>query len=351
MGRNDIVIVTRTVDPHVDDVILEIERLGHEPVRLNTDEIPTDTQISLQCGGEDAMAEATIDILTSGRTLRSHAVRSVWWRRPSAFNLADGLSRRESEFAHGEIDHALNSLWASLECYWVSRPDAIRQASWKWEQLVRARRLGFDIPRTVITSSPVIAKEFFVACGRTMIFKVMTDPYLSAETVARKYPEEDIEPYEAPTTLLTEEDIDMLDSVQTAPCLFQERIDKKAELRITVIGNELFPALIHSQMNEETSLDWRQADIDVPFEVAQLPPLLAERCMKFVKSYGLNFSALDLVITPDDRYVFLENNPNGQFIFIESKLPELRMTQAMAQCLLEGGNDASSVPLLSPGRN
>jgi hypothetical protein len=47
---------------------------------------------------------------------------------------------------------------------------------------------------------------------------------------------------------------------------------------------------------------------------------------------------MDLILTPDDRFVFLENNPNGQFLFVEQKIPELKMSEALASCLIRGSN-------------
>jgi hypothetical protein len=55
-----------------------------------------------------------------------------------------------------------------------------------------------------------------------------------------------------------------------------------------------------------------------------------------VRSYGLNYGAIDLIVTPRGEHVFLENNPVGQFLFIEELVPELDMTGALAMCLVEG---------------
>ncbi len=258
------------------------------------------------------------------------------------YGLPADLSPQESEFATEEIDHALRGLWASLDCYWISEPERIRQASWKGEQLLRARRFGFEVPQTLITTDPDEAREFFYRCGKQMIFKVMSDPYLGALSLHRKDPELQADPYQATTTLVTEADLDMLDSVRVAPCLFQEYVPKRVELRITVIGDEIFAAEIHSQEHAETSIDWRNHDIDIPYLAVTLPPLAAEKCLALVKSYGLNFSAMDMIVTPDDRYVFVENNPNGQFIFVEHKVPELAMTDALAACLIRGASHSDS---------
>jgi glutathione synthase/RimK-type ligase-like ATP-grasp enzyme len=35
---------------------------------------------------------------------------------------------------------------------------------------------------------------------------------------------------------------------------------------------------------------------------------------------GLSFGALDFVLTPDGRFVFLEINPNGQWMWLDDKL-------------------------------
>lgn len=338
MDKDQIVIVTQTADPHTDDVIIALERKGYLPVRINTDEIPESARLTM-AWDNDLPFEATIDVLSSGRTMTAGAVRSVWWRRPAFFALPADLSPQESEFATAEIDHALRSLWASLDCYWVSEPEHIRQASWKGEQLLRARRLGFAVPRTLVTTDPDEARHFFYDCGKRMIYKVMTDPYLGALSMNRKEPGLQLDPYMTTTSVVTEAELDMLDSVCVAPCLFQEFVPKKFELRVTVIGGELFAAEIHSQEREETSTDWRSDLADIPFRVATLPPPVAERCLAFVAGYGLNFSAMDIIVTPDDRYVFLENNPNGQFIFVEDKLPELGMTDALAACLIRGAGN------------
>lgn len=341
VSSDQIVIVTQTDDPHADDVIVALERKGEEAIRINTDEIPGSARISMAWDNEVSFA-AAIDVLSNGRTMRAGTVRSVWWRRPGSFDLPAELSPQEYEFATGEIEHALRSLWASLDCYWVSEPERIRQASWKGGQLLRARRLGFEIPRTLITTDPDEALEFFYRCGKRMIFKVMTDPYLGAVGLSRKDADLVVDPYSVTTTLVTEAELDMLDSVRIAPCLFQEYVPKKVELRITVIGGQVFAAEIHSQEYEETSVDWRNSDADIPFRAAALPPAVTEKCLAFVRGYDLNFSAMDVIVTPDDRYVFIESNPNGQFIFVEHKVPELGMTDALAACLIRGASTADA---------
>ena len=337
-AKNHIVIVTQLNDPHTDEMILMLNEMGHQPIRLNTDDIPSNTALSFGLGYDPSAWQGTIRIQTNGRTIDVDNIRSIWWRRPSEFRVPDALSEREREFAKLEIEHALSGMWASLDCYWMSYPAHIRQASWKGEQLQRAARFGFDVPRTLITTEPAQARAFYESCDGRIIFKVMSDPLLGLSKVVEKHPEQEHELRETYTTLITEAELAQLDTIQLVPCLFQEYIPKLIELRVTVIGDDIFAAEIHSQEHAATSVDWRHYDVDIPYHATSLPPEIAERCLAFVKSYQLNFSALDLILTPDGRYVFIENNPNGQFMFIEHLVPELTMTAALANCLVRGAN-------------
>jgi hypothetical protein len=58
-------------------------------------------------------------------------------------------------------------------------------------------------------------------------------------------------------------------------------------------------------------------------------------CLAIVKQLGLHFGAIDLLETPDGDYVFLENNPNGQWYWIEM-ITGQPMARAMADLLERG---------------
>ncbi len=50
----------------------------------------------------------------------------------------------------------------------------------------------------------------------------------------------------------------------------------------------------------------------------------------------LNFAAIDLVETPNEEFVFLEVNPNGQWLWLEDML-DLRISEAVALWLADSG--------------
>jgi hypothetical protein len=344
MSKNQVVIVSNKYDNHADDLSLKLCEMGHVPIRLNTDEIPLSTTMSFHSPNGSTRWRGSIALHANGARIDLDAIRSIWWRRPTLyFGLPAELGEQEREFAREEIDAILHGAWSTVDCYWISNPDNIHRAGRKMEQLQRAARFGFEIPRTLITSDPEEVRSFYDVCNGQMVFKVMTDPLLGAPTMAEKHPDQPSpsEQWETKTTMITGAELEHLESVRLVPCLFQEYIPKRLEYRITIIGDDIFAAEIDSQSRDSTTVDWRnwnEGGFDIPYRKADLPVEIAERCLALVRSYDLNFSALDLILTPDDRYVFIENNPNGQFIWVEMLVPELEMTAALAACLIRGAN-------------
>lgn len=337
-----IAIVTDHVDAHADVLIGTLVALGNEPVRVNTSDLPLDTTLTARLDAGPAAGPGTgwsgsLRIETNGRVLDWRDVTAVWWRRPGGFGLSVALSAWEREFAEEELRHATRGIWACLDAYWMSRPEAILAAGYKIEQLQRAARLGFAVPRTLVTTDPAAVRAFHAECGGRIVYKVLTDPYLMAARTLSRDPDATVVPGVVQTTVVTERELAGIDSVRNVPCLFQEYVDKRAEYRVTVIGDDVFVAEIDSQACADAAVDWRGGyDRPVPWRVGTLPDEVTARCVALVRSYGLQFSALDLIGTPDGRWVFLENNPNGQFLFVQERVPQLRMAEALAARLLAG---------------
>ena len=140
------------------------------------------------------------------------------------------------------------------------------------------------------------------------------------------------------TTKLNDEMIEKIESIRLAPGIFQEHIIKKTDIRVTLIGNQLFAAEIHSQDNKDTVTDWRALNTDLLTTPIELPTKIASLCINYIRSYNLNFGVIDLIRTPDNNYIFLELNSTGQFYFIELQIPEFKMMDSMVKCLIEGQN-------------
>jgi glutathione synthase/RimK-type ligase-like ATP-grasp enzyme len=344
MKKYPIVIVTEEYDPHADDVLLLLREMGHEPARVHTADIPQRTSLSLAYDGTSWKNT----LQTRTRTIPLEEVRSIWWRRPAPAQLPDSLTPDEEAFARSEVTYALTGMWEMLEysCYWVRFPANIRKAGHKISQLQMATHLGLEVPRMLVSNDPDRVRPFYEACDRQMIYKTLGNPsprsLRSGSSLTEQWKYNREHPNEKArsiyTTPIREQDLAQIDTIRLAPGFFQEYIPKQVELRVTVIGDDIFTAELHSQVHEQTRYDWRHYEVEVPTYEHQLPVEIAEQCLALTKAYGLHFSTSDLIMTPDGRYVFLEMNPNGQFLWVQERVPTLKLREAMAACLIRGSN-------------
>lgn len=296
-----------------------LKTLGVPCDRWITGSFPRESAVSLDLCA--AHTGGRIEI--AGRSINLTTVRSVWYRHPSPSALPTCLNPEERRFADAEIRWALAGVFQLFDWFWVNHPDRIRVAGSKILQLRRARELGFEIPATLVTNDPSKVRDFFDA-HRDIVYKPFSSPFFSdGEQVC----------YTSP---ITPNEVSRVDLIRNAPGIFQKKIRKRIELRITVIGRRVFAVEIHSQQVDTAKDDWRAAPIeDLAHVPHELPPDIEERCLAYVGSFGLVFGAIDMIVTPENEYIFLENNPSGQFGWIEAQTGE-PLTAALAELLITG---------------
>jgi glutathione synthase/RimK-type ligase-like ATP-grasp enzyme len=238
------------------------------------------------------------------------------------------------EHAFSECQQTLQSLYTLLENrYWISNLQNIKRANDKLLQLREAASLGFSIPSTIVTNSAQEAWEFYQQKQGDVIYKPISYTFLN---LRQHLWEEPISIKNVFTTLLTNYSEADFAPVNQCPCLFQSYVPKRYELRITVVREQVFAAKIYSQEQEKAKHDWRQDINSVEYAACELSDEISERCVELVKRLGLQFGAIDMIVTPDGDYVFLEINPNGQYGWIEMRTG-LRISEALASALAAAG--------------
>lgn len=161
----------------------------------------------------------------------------------------------------------------------------------------------------IVTNDPEQARKFFESCGEQMIFKAIHHEMLDYENKS----------FNIQTTLINQGHLSRLGLVRKQPSLFQEFIDKEYELRVTVVGNAVFPVKIASQEYLETAIDWRNPDFiqKLRYTPIDLPREIHDRCHSMLKTLGLEFGAFDFAVDKKGVCYFLEVNPNGQWYWLE----------------------------------
>lgn len=246
----------------------------------------------------------------------------VWYRRVLSPNPSNEITDEEyKQFARWEGSVLLNNIWTILaHKVWLNTPFQNQVLSNKLYQLQLARKVGFDTPPTLVTNNPDEVRSFHKKYG-IIIAKPISAGYITTNTQERRrliY-----------THRLTKRDFQKLQSVKYSPVLFQQYINKKLELRITVVESSIFTCAIESQKSEKTKDDWRRYDFEkVPHYSYNLPSKVEAKLLRFMRLTGINFGAFDFILTPEDRYIFLEVNPNGQWYWIE-RLTSLPITRRL----------------------
>ena len=303
MTADTVLLVSASYDLAPNYVGAALERRGVPFYRLDTDRFPSQLR-----GAFDPIDGLSIS--DENWTILGSQVKSVWYRRSVAPNLPEELDPGTRDFCERESRAFLEGTLATLPTQrWLSVPQAVWRAERKPYQLAVATRLGFTLPDTLMTNDQTTARRF--SEGRRIVAKALSSGYIASSEGNRAIF----------TNPLTPADLDDLDGLVLAPVTFQENVEKTSDIRVTVVGEEVFAAEILSQDRESSKVDWRATDDpDLEHRVHDLPPTLANLCLRLVANLGLAFGAIDFALKADGTYVFFEINPNGEWLWLEDQL-------------------------------
>jgi glutathione synthase/RimK-type ligase-like ATP-grasp enzyme len=144
------------------------------------------------------------------------------------------------------------------------------------------------------------------------------------------------EQYVVHTTLIEEGDLVSDAALAACPAIYQRRVEKAFDLRVTVVGERLFACRIDSQDSEQGAVDWRRAGPGaLPIRRCELDGDTAGKCIALMRRLGIDFAGLDLIVTPEGETVFLEANAAGQWLWVQ-EATGLPIASAIVDQLLDG---------------
>lgn len=325
-----ILIVTAETDTHADQVEAQLKARGRQVLRFNPSRFPEHVDMSCETdrGGLQRWAMRLGDVDVDLR--RVHA---VWYRRPEPPRAPIAIQDMDSRQAiEQESLLFLNGLWESLDCLVVPAPPlAMRRADLKAVQLKAAAALGFRVPSTLLGNSPT----HFLALHRREpdgVVSKQLGPSLMKHFGDRFLRYTEVVPRHA---------LVHAQGIRHCPLVFQAYVRKRVELRVTVVGQQVFAAEIDSQATNHTRHDWRRYDLaSTPHRPHVLPDFVRQQCLDLVARLGLAYGAIDLIQDADGHYVFIEINPNGQYLWIE-EMTGMPISEAVCDLLCAGAPDAT----------
>lgn len=287
---NKYLIISSTLDFSTDYVCMEMEKRGLDYLRINRDQLTDYNAVY-----DVQKKELSISYHDIAHRITDENLKAVYFRAPvfirsnKAYSLEDQLRRSQwSSF--------IRNLTVFSSAKWLNPPMFTYQAENKIYQLDAARSVGLDIPKTIISNNADgITKD------ETYVIKALDTP-LFYENGQEMF---------TYSTVVCGEEISS-SSLKIAPVIIQKCIENKVDLRVTVIGEEVYPAAITAH-NEGIHGDWRkQKKEDLQYNKTVIPFEIKEKLLKLMRKLNLSFGGIDLALA-DGIYYFIEINPTGEW--------------------------------------
>ena len=315
-----VLLVTSKSDLSADLLVTTLRKRSVPFVRFNMEDFPLRYRLSWTPDSQDH------SLVVGHQEWPLSVFRSAWYRRMAPPTVPphtadDGVR----DFVAHEITAFLEGIWETTHWLWLNRPSAVRRAENKLLQLALAKRCRFSIPRTLVTNDAGAARRFLAEADRSIV-----------KSIAGSAVDVDGKRAVLFTHSVTEMDIPSDSAIQLSPCIFQHRIPKVSDIRVTLIGSEIFAAEILTQEMTTEDTDWRSVAPDrLSYATHVLPRTIADTCRRYLNELGLVYGCFDFLLIPGGEYVFLELNPSGQWGWIEHET-RAPITEANVQTLTLG---------------
>lgn len=301
-----VIIVTNKMDYHSDAVIEYLSTIGASYFRINTDNLVNDYKFTI----DPEKMTFSFHNLLNGKYVNEKTATSLWWRRPEKIQLNITTSKHIENHLDAEYYHCLIGLAAimnSLKKRVVSFPGFIRSSSNKVYQHLTAKSVGLKTSPTIMTNDAMSVVSFSDQVG-----SIVAKPLQSSLVVTEDGHEE---------ILLTENIDNHIEKIRSGEIsidahIFQERATARSEYRVIAFGKNVLPFILNAPIHGSNTVDWRRCDpslVDIHlFDKFKY----GNECIKYLEAMNLSFGAFDF-IENDGETIFLECNPNGQFLFCD----------------------------------
>jgi glutathione synthase/RimK-type ligase-like ATP-grasp enzyme len=314
--RPEVLIISNKFDYSTDHIAFQLNKFGASYLRLNRDQF-SDFKISLFPTDQRLFGE------TDGLSfeITPPILKSIYFRAPVYLrdNYKPNLSLDE-QLSRSQWAAFIRSLTVFENVLWVNHPQATYQAEIKPYQLYVARKIGFDVPNTIVTNT---AYHWDIFEEKDELIIKTLDPIIL---------EKDTQEAFIYTNTVGSEEL-LKSDISSAPVILQEALIPKIDVRVTVVGDAVFAVDI-KQNGKDIDRDWRLEKDNVQYTAIDLPSEIRDRCIALVRALGLNFGGIDLVIN-DGKYFFLEINPTGEWAWLLEHT-KLEIDKEIAELLLKG---------------
>lgn len=323
-----ILIITEPDDIHAVLVHLALEQKGYDSKLFFSADMPTIQKNNLYFSNEYNSWSTIIDD-TPDIEWNAKDIESIWWRRPRRPHLPQYIHEDDKTFVHKEnsIYHDSIPYMLNNDSWWVNPIESTYKTRSKITQLKLAQKCGFKLPETLISNSPEDIKNFINNSNKEAVIYKPFAPHHWADDGGMKL---------LYTDKVTLNDLPSDQMLQVVPGIYQKYVEKQFELRVTCFGSHISAVKIHSQQHVQGQTDWRKIpEVELALSPYDLERPIKAKIIQYMKKMGVVFGCFDFIVTPDNEFIFLELNEQGQFLWVEDRLPELCYMDMFAEFLMQ----------------
>ncbi|WP_343233466.1 ATP-grasp ribosomal peptide maturase [Streptomonospora sp. PA3] len=311
-----VLVVTASDDPAADLVVDVLNERRVPLVRLDPDDFPHSLDLAAELGPRGLGGTVT----PAHTELPADNVRSVYWRRPSAYTAPPGMDDQDARWVIDQSRWGLGGVLACLPgALYLNHPWRNRDAESKPAQLAGASACGLAIPPTLITNQPDRARAFARHHAPIVYKPLWPSRYHAPDGTGRAIWVRPVDPSELDA------------SVAGAAHLFQACVDKDADIRLTAVGDRAFAVRIDGA----PVLDWREDYSRLTYTPVATPKPVVEAVRAYLARFNLSFGVFDFALDRTGQWIFLECNPNGQWSWFPDHITA-PITHALADLLQKG---------------
>ncbi|MBO6243769.1 MAG: hypothetical protein J6O41_04290 [Clostridia bacterium] len=222
-------------------------------------------------------------------------VTSIYYRKPTIPDISS-FDLRYHYLIQRDIIALVNGIVDAFNGVVISKPCILRKVENKIYQLIYAYKFGWKLPCSYIGNSN---KECEIWLDNDNIIKPISIGMTKNEIDAELYHTNFFNGF--------------LNDVSLTPVYLQKYIEKKYEVRVTVVDKRIFAVRIDTI----DKLDWRKDYENHKYSIINCPKDIESKCLGMLKDFNLLFGAFDFIVTPENEWIFLELNPNGQWLWLE----------------------------------
>jgi len=296
-----ILIVSEYDDYSTDLVIDWILHFKKEPLRLTFEDFIKKFNISKTITTESLHLTVYMDNSKVN-------IESIWFRMDTSNDFNNSLlysNITNSNYFHikkyilNEIVSAKHIFFNEKKIRCLSNYQSISLN--KFNVLMKAKELRFLVPYSIVTNNRKDVLKFIKDNKiRSLICKSIGENLTISPDLIESL-------YQPIFTINPDEAKQIPDYF--FPTLFQNQISKKYDVRVFYLNGKCYSTSIHSSL-----LDYRENYEELMYNPIKLPISLQLKITKLMKSLSLNIGSLDFVKDSiNNKLVFLEVNPNGQF--------------------------------------